>query len=445
MDSSTVGSVWYSTCPTIGPTTRVVTPALGHDPMARPIGEAAEHDETVSKTDASQTSMLYAQPAFGPTIRGTETSPRSEPRQAAAGSHSLRRIEPKPARCGRATLRILCLIASTVWLASCGRSADLVVYVALDQVFSEELINEFEQETGLVVDARFDIEQSKTVGLVQAIVEEQRAGAPRCDVFWNNEVGHTVRLAEEGLLAAYRPTSAEAIPASFRDPENRWTGFAARARVLIVNTDQVSPEEMKSIAGLDDIFNARWKGKVGIARPLTGTTMTHAAALYERLGEDRARSFWKRVQAAGEVGDIAIVTSNGELMRRVSSGALAWGWTDTDDFNVARENGHPVAIIYPDQGSDDMGALLIPNTVCILADAPHPDAARQFVNWVLRPEIEKRLAFSRSAQIPVRGNVEHPEYVRLPGLDFRAMEIDYADIGRALEARGEELRDLFVR
>lgn len=389
--------------------------------------------------------MRHVQPAFSSPINSIESSPQSRPRRAALGTEPLQRSDRRIARRWKARLHLLCLLASTAWLVACGRSADLVVYVALDQVFSEELINEFEQETGLVVDARFDIEQSKTVGLVQAIVEEQRAGAPRCDVFWNNEVGHTVRLAEEGLLAAYRPTSAEAIPAPFRDPENRWTGFAARARVLIVNTDLVAPKDMESIAGLEDIFDARWKGKVGIARPLTGTTMTHAAALYEHLGEDRARSFWQRVQAAGEVGDIAIVTSNGELMRRVSSGALAWGWTDTDDFNVARENGHPVAIIYPDQGSDGMGALLIPNTVCILADAPHPEAARQFVNWVLRPEIEKRLAFSRSAQIPVRGNVEHPDYVRIPGLDFRAMEIDYAAIGRALEARGEELRDLFVR
>ena len=338
------------------------------------------------------------------------------------------------------TLLQLALLAPLV--AACGRPADLVVYVALDQVFSEELVREFERETGLVVDARYDIEQSKTVGLVQAIVEEHRAGAPRCDVFWNNEVAHTVRLAEEGLLAEYRPTTAEDVPPLFRDPGNRWTGFAARARVLIVNTELADPA---GISGLDDLFAPQWKGRVGIARPLTGTTMTHAVALYEELGEERARDFWQRVQAAGETGDVAIVTSNGELMRKVSSGVLAWGWTDTDDFNVARENGHPVALVYPDQGPDGMGTLLIPNTLAILADAPHPEAARRFVDWVLRREIEERLAFSRSAQIPVRDGVAHPEHVRLPNVDFRVMDVDYGAVGRAIEARGEELRELFVQ
>lgn len=327
-------------------------------------------------------------------------------------------------------------------LASCAKKADLVVYVALDQVFSEELVSEFERETGLTVDARYDIEQSKTVGLVQAIVEENRAGAPRCDVFWNNEFAHTVRLAEEGLLAAYRPKTAEDIPALFRDPQDRWTGFAARARVLIVNTELADPAEIR---GLDDLFDPRWKGKVGIARPLTGTTMTHAVALYEELGEQKARAFWERVQEAGEKGDVAVVTSNGELMRKVSNGVLAWGWTDTDDFNVARENGHPVAVVYPDQGPDGMGSLLIPNTLCILEAARHSENARTFVDWVLRRDVERRLAFSRSAQIPVREGVEHPDHVRLPGVDFRPMEVDYGAVGRAIEARGEELRQLFIR
>ena len=104
-----------------------------------------------------------------------------------------------------------------------------------------------------------------------------------------------------------------------------------------------------------------------------------------------------------------------------------------------------VAMVYPDQEPGGMGTLLIPNSLCILEDAPHPDAARRFVDWVLQREVERRLAFSRSAQIPVREGVEHPEHVRLPGADFRVMDVDYGAIGRGIEERGEELRQLFVR
>ena len=59
----------------------------------------------------------------------------------------------------------------------------------------------------------------------------------RCDVFWSNEFAQMVSLANDGLLAAYDSPSAAEIPAGFRDPGRRWTGFAARARVFIVNTE----------------------------------------------------------------------------------------------------------------------------------------------------------------------------------------------------------------
>ena len=87
-------------------------------------------------------------------------------------------------------------------LSSCGGEPDLVVRISLDQAFSEELIAEFEAETGLDVDAQFDIEQTKTVGHVRAILEEAKTN-PRTDVFWNNEIAQTLRLAEEGLLEPY--------------------------------------------------------------------------------------------------------------------------------------------------------------------------------------------------------------------------------------------------
>ena len=68
-------------------------------------------------------------------------------------------------------------------LTSCSPEPDLVVYVSLDHVFSEPLMHDFERETGLRVRAEYDIEASKTVGLVKRIQEEAKRGT-RCDVYW---------------------------------------------------------------------------------------------------------------------------------------------------------------------------------------------------------------------------------------------------------------------
>ena len=53
------------------------------------------------------------------------------------------------------------------------------------------------ERTGLKVRAQYDVEQNKTVGLVNRLIAEK--DAPQCDVFWNNEIAHTIRLKRLGL------------------------------------------------------------------------------------------------------------------------------------------------------------------------------------------------------------------------------------------------------
>jgi len=74
------------------------------------------------------------------------------------------------------------------------------------------------------------------------------------------EANKTVELANDGLLAGYDSPSAAGIPATFRDPKHRWTDFAARARVFIVNTDLV--EDPSVIDGMWSLVGERWYGVV---------------------------------------------------------------------------------------------------------------------------------------------------------------------------------------
>ena len=339
--------------------------------------------------------------------------------------------------------RLSLLLAAGAVLGACSEP-DLVVYCALDQIHSEDLIRRFEDETGLSVRAQFDTEATKTVGLVGRIREEKNR--TRCDVFWNNEVAHTVALADEGFLAPYDSPSAADIPPAFRDPEHRWTGFAARARVFIVNTELMDPAQVTS---MDDLLDPRWKGKVGRARPLTGTTLTHMTALYGVLGEQRAEAYLAGIKAANGRGELDLTSGNATLMRKVREGALWFGWTDTDDYYVAKEEGYPVAVVYPDQagrgGAPPLGTLVIPNSIALLAGAPHPDAGKRFIDWVLSKEVEAELAASRTMQIPVRAAVPRPAHVPTFGEGgLQAMEVDFRAVGADLPARQQRLKELFV-
>lgn len=345
----------------------------------------------------------------------------------------------------RALTAPLCIFAAAL-LGACSPEPDVVIYCALDQVHAEPLIERFEKETGLTVRAEFDVEANKTVGLVARLRNEQ--AAPRCDIFWNNEIANTVALAEEGLLAPYASPSAKDIPAQFKSKADLWTGFAARARILIVNTDMLDPAE---VHGMDDIIAAAFAGRAGMARPLTGTTLTHMTALYSVLGEEAARAHLERIKALNAAGELSLTSGNATLMKQVAVGETAFGWTDTDDFNVALEKGEPVAAVYPDQDRigpngetlEGLGTMVIPNTVALIKGAPHEANAKRMIDWILSEEVERELAFARSAQIPVRASVERPDNVK-SAADFKVMQVDFETVGKELPARHAELKELFL-
>jgi len=328
------------------------------------------------------------------------------------------------------------LAIGIIFLFACAdnRAKEVVVYTSVDQVFSEPILKDFEKNSGITVKAVYDVEAAKTTGLVNRLLAEQ--DRPKCDVFWNSEVGRTIMLKQKGVLAPYRSVSAEDIPESFKDPEGYWTGFAARVRVLIYNTKLLEKEDLpKSIFELTD---ARWKGKVALAYPLFGTTATHIAALYAGLGEEKTESYLRALKE----NDVVIVDGNAVVRDLVVEGRLPLGFTDTDDVNVAIQAGKAVAWIFPD--GDGIGTLLIPNTVAVIKGGPHPDEAGVLVDFLLSRQVESRLAFSESAQIPVREGVRTPPHVP-QATAITAMKVDFYKIGANMEKTAHFCQNLFMR
>lgn len=347
-----------------------------------------------------------------------------------------RRDQPSQCRHVAATALSLAMV-SLLGAAGCwSEQADrVVVYTALDSGFSEPIFEQFNDKTGLSVAPRFDTEATKTVGLTEAILAERKR--PRCDVFWNNEILNTLRLQREGLLMAYDSPAAEPFPAQFRSPKNEWFGFAARARVLIVNTDVLAEGERPS--SILDLADPKWRGRAGIAKPLFGTTASHAACLFAFWGDERAKQYFRDLKA----NDVQILAGNKQVALSVASGQLAFGMTDTDDAIIEKEKGMPVEIVYPDQGEGQMGTLFIPNTVAIIRGSQNVEAAQRLVDYLLSPEVEAALAAGRSAQIPLNPHVEAEVRVPTPKT-MRAMDIDFEQAAAKWDAAAEFIRDEFT-
>ena len=339
----------------------------------------------------------------------------------------------------RRSVRILaipCLVAAFSAVApSCSGppGPEVVVYVSLDELYSRPILDAFERDTGIHVRAQFDTEAAKTIGLVNRLVAEK--DRPRADVFWNNEAAQSVRLRQEDIIEPYVSPNAATIPAQYKDPDGYWTGFAARARVIIYNTDLVG-EPPRSIR---DFAKPEWKGRVAMANPLFGTTATHAAALFALWGEEEAEAFF----SALKTNEVAVLPGNATVRDLVARGEFAAGLTDTDDANGAVEDGFPVKWFVCDTDPGGTGALIVPNTLMLVKGGPNPDAGRALIDYLLRPEVEELLARSRSIQIPLHADASVKESIpAIVGLP--TMNVSFDAVARMLPVSAASIQEEFL-
>ncbi|MEM1110254.1 MAG: extracellular solute-binding protein, partial [Planctomycetota bacterium] len=221
-----------------------------------------------------------------------------------------------------------------------------------------------------------------------------------------------------------------------RSADGAWHGFAARARVLIVNTNIVP--EARRPDSINDLVDPQWYDRVGVAKPLFGTTATHAACLFSTWGDEQAKNFFVRLKK-----NARIMAGNKQVAQAVAAGQLSFGLTDTDDAIIEVESGRPVAIVFPDQGADELGTMFIPNSLALIDGSANGQAANRLVDFLLSPEVEGRLAMGPSAQIPL-----HPATAEKPRVDtpetVKAMEVDFAAAAEAWGTASAFLRDEFT-
>ena len=326
-------------------------------------------------------------------------------------------------------LAVAAAVAITLWAYSRRNGNVVVVYVSHDQVFSEPILKDFERDTGITVKAVYDTEETKSAGVMNRLIAEK--DHPQADIYWANEPIRAEVLRQRGVTAPYRSPSADGIPDQFREPHGYWTGFSARARVLIVA--KTLPDKPTSILAYTDPY---FRGKSVIANPLFGTTTVHVAALFDIWGDTRGKAFLEAMRS----NKVKIASSNGDSAEQVAAGSFELGLVDSDDVYSRQQQGQPVEGIYPDQEEGGLGCFIVPNAVMLIQRAPHPGAGEKLIDYLLLPDTERKLAYSDAAQIPLHPAVETPPHVRR--LDtLRVMKVDYARVAAKMQAIQPLLKD----
>jgi iron(III) transport system substrate-binding protein len=329
-------------------------------------------------------------------------------------------------------LAILALVILTI--SGCSRQSpkpdagEVVLYSSVDDVLLREIVTGFENETGIKVRLVGDNEANKTTGLVQRLVMEK--DRPSADVWWSSEPFGTIRLEREGVLQPYRSQAGEdSIEGGW--PEhlkgNTWYGFALRARVIVYATGRVdSPPET-----IVDLADAKWKGRIGMARPAFGTTRSHMGVLADAWGNQGLKTWLEALEA----NNLRLYDGNATVVRAVRLGEIDVGLTDTDDVWAGQRNGWEVDAIFEKQGIERLGLtstgpVLLPNTVAMVAGGPNPDNAARLIDYLLSERVETLMARSDSRNIPVHPNLQ--ERFK-PLMVEGAAEIDYEAVAERID------------
>jgi iron(III) transport system substrate-binding protein len=323
----------------------------------------------------------------------------------------------------RKAVGVVVTLALIPFLTSCRptNSRTVVVYVSEDQVFSEPILKDFERETGITVKSVFDTEEAKSTGVMNRLIAEK--DNPQADVYWANEPVRADALKQRSVSAPYVSPSAEAIADQFKDPDHYWTGFSARARLLLVNArSTIKPASVMAYT------EPSAKGRTAIANPLFGTTTAYVAALFTLWGDERAKAFMNDMKK----NDVKITTSNGESADFVAAGQVDFSLVDSDDAVNRKKQGKPVEMIYPDQDGDGLGVLILPNAVALIKGGPHAENGKRLIDYLLSQSTERKLAFADCAQIPLHPGVDTPPEIRRIE-EIKTMRIQYVDLARKME------------
>ena len=268
----------------------------------------------------------------------------------------------------------LCL-ATLLASAGCGvfdKPADLQVYSAR-HYGSEEVFKQFTEETGITV----DFLGGENADLLQRIKAEG-ADSP-ADVYMTVDAGNLWEAANEGLLAETDSTTLDkAIPAQYRDAQNRWFGLVLRARTVLYNPDNVDPSEFDAKDTYAGLADPKWKGKLCMRDESEAYQVALVAQLITLYGYDRTLEIVKGWVA----NDVQIMANDVLLIDAVDAGTCDVALIN--HYYLARElQDHPdlnVKLYWASQ--QGAGTMVNLSGAGVVATSDNKTQAQQLIEWL---------------------------------------------------------------
>jgi iron(III) transport system substrate-binding protein len=300
-------------------------------------------------------------------------------------------------------------------------SGDLVIYSGRSEALIAPVIEQFRAqhpEVNVLLKAGSNSE------LANAILEER--ANPQADLFITTEIFTVQKLANEGVLQAYRSPQAAGLDQRFQSPDGLWSGLTLRARVIMFNTQLI--DEAAVPRSITELTGPAWRGQVAAAGSTNGSMQAQLGAMRQLLG-DEATEAWLRGVLANE---ITFFGGHTDVRKAVGAGEFQLGLVNHYYYHLQRAEGSPVGVVYPDQGDGQPGLIVNATSAAITRGARHPEAARAFIDYLLSAEGQQTFA-QLNYEYPLRPGVAlHPDVAPLS--DFRLAQFDIVQAANELES-----------
>lgn len=310
----------------------------------------------------------------------------------------------------------------TAMIEAAKKEGKVIWYTSLALPSSTTLAHAF---MGKYKGIEVEVHRTGSQRVLQRVMQEISAGIKNADVIHTSDAGHFVMLKEKGLLMKHVPKGTEPFPEGFKDKDGFYYGMRATLSVIAYNPKVIADKDAPKT--WQDLLDSKWRAKEVTAHPgYSGIIMTHVLALVKQYGWDYFKELAKN--------KLHIVQSANDPAGVVASGERPLGVNGAEYFYYKTlKQGNPLKIVYPKEG-----VPLVVSPTAIAKDAPHPNAARLFTEFIFMREAQQVLADKEGLY------TGHPE-VTYPKDKPRLKELKLLSVeAEELDKRNAEIKKRFI-
>ena len=319
--------------------------------------------------------------------------------------------------------------ASLVLLAACG-GGDSRTVLTVYSPHGKELLEYFEQQfekSHPTIDVQWvDMGSQEVLDRVRSEVAN-----PQADVWFGAPAEIFEHAGAQGLLEAYRPTWADVVDSSARDPRDFWYGTYLTPEVIAYNTQAVSAADAPK--DWDDVLDPRWKGKLLIRDPIaSGSMRAIFGAIIQRgwqaTGKPDSGYAWLRHLDANTKEYTLNPTILYQKLGR-QEGVISL--YNMPDIATLEQRYHiPVGYVIPSSGTP-----VLVDAIALVKGAKHPAEARAYYEFVTTQPAELEAA-RRFLRIPARTDIaldSLPTWIREAKTKIKPLPLDRALLAAHLD------------